>query len=485
MNYAAVKSAQWNGQNSEMVRVECTQTLQLPSFRFSGAPASAAVEMRDRLIAAFSSCGLRLPGKRIIVGFTPRLKPPYDAFDLPVALSVLAAANVIPRKNLENTMFLGGLGLDGSLVDLPGMGALAAEFSSGVAVPWASSILLESEQLMNGGGFKNLAEVISFFRAGPNRGKKMEKLQVETESLQEKVMVEDIVGQLKAKRLLTIAAAGGHFGIFSGPHGWGKTLLARALWGLLPDLTESERRDLRRIYASTGSAFPNHPPFRAVDSSFSTRTILGAHQRAGEVALAHRGVLFLDELMEWPRTRLESLRIPLEAKTFRLIVVAATNSCPCGRAGSSVLLCRCTDYERERYQRRISGAFLDRFDLGAEVVDQNLESENGNSPTSEALREIVARARERMLKRQGSFNGELKGEEGFTVFPWTKSARRLAKEIFRTRGLTRRGYAALARVSLTICDLREGQVLTEKDVYEAAHFHPQSLFTPRLPPTLL
>ena len=477
MNYAAVKSAQWNGQNSETVHVECTQTLQLPSFRFSGAPASAAVEMRDRLMAAFSSCGLRLPSKRIIVGFTPRTRSPYQAFDLPVALAVLAAANVIPRKNLEKSVFLGALGLDGSLVEMPGMSALAAEFSGGVAVPWASSGLLNEDQLTAGGGFKNLQEVIAFFRSDAKKtGLKTEKPQLEAASGRETVLVEDIVGQLKAKRLLTIAAAGGHYGIFAGPHGWGKSLLARALWGLLPELTEAEQRELRRIYASTGLVFCGQPPFRSVDSSFSTRMLLGGNPSLGEIALAHRGVLFLDELMEWPRARLENLRIPLESGSFLPVVIAATNTCPCGRAGSSVLLCQCSEYERERYQRHISGALLDRFDLSAEVVDHGADEE-GISPKSAELKERVSHARRRMLHRQGTFNRDLRGEEIFTQIPWKKSALRLAKEVFRKRGLTRRGYIALARVSVTICDLRGGESVNEPDVYEAAHFHPQNLFT--------
>jgi magnesium chelatase family protein len=469
MNYGFVNSARWNGEKSEIIRVECTQTVQLPSFRFSGAPASAAGEVRDRLIGAFASCGLRLPSRRIIVGFTPRIKSSeIEYFDLPIAISILRAAKIIPQKNLESSMFLGRFALNGALVGTPELAALAAETSSPVVVPYMSSALLRSDQLSGGGGFRTLAEVIKMLREENFSGEKCAESTYTSIETPEVVRVEDIIGQTVAKRMLLLTAAGGHFGIFSGPHGWGKSLLARALWNLLPNLTESEIRALRRLYASRNVAFSAIPPFRTLEYSFSPK------KQENELALAHRGVLFVDEVMEWPRAKLESLRVPLESGEVRPLVVAATNTCPCGRLGSSKLLCRCSPHDLKRYQRHLSGAFLDRFDLAAEVRDQH--HQGLASPTTAELRVRVAAARARMLARQGILNAELRGEQAFAVYPWKKSAISLIERIF-SKELTRRGYAAVARVALTVCDLREGDSVREGDVYEAAYFHPQRSFS--------
>ena len=472
MNYGSVKSAQWNGVNHEEVRVECTQTLQLPSFRFSGAPSGAAVEMRDRLMAAFSSCELRLPSKRIIIGFSPRVfAKKIETFDLPVAIAVLVAAKVIPAKRVEGITFLGHLGLDGSLVPVAGIAALAAEVSGSVIMPWSESMLLQKEHLLRGGGFRALKDVLQYLKSGVGAGEKCDAFAVNAEKSPKLVRIEDISGQKQAKHMAVIAAAGGHSCMLMGPHGWGKSLLANAMWGLLPKISFTECAELRRIYASCGLNPIDHRPFRAVDSSFTDRAILGSRGVGGEFLLSHRGILFLDEILEWPRARLEMLRVPMESGVAQPLVVAATNTCPCGRRGSASLLCDCKPHEVHRYQRRMSGAFWDRFDLVAEVSDhEKLGARTEFLGTTELLRAKILTARERMIARQGVINAELRGELALDALPWNVSARKLAASMFVKKHFTRRGYTALLRTALTVCDLRGGSEVGEGDVFEAAHF---------------
>jgi magnesium chelatase family protein len=485
---AQVRSYALYGLDAVPVTVEVDVSPGLPSYALVGLPDKAVEESRERVRAALKNAGFPYPQARVVVNLAPaELKKEGSQFDLPIALGLLAAQGVVPLEALSPLAVAGELGLDGSLRPIPGavnlaLGALAE--GKALLLPEASA----KEAALVGGvrvfGAGSLGEVVAFLRGE----EALEEARPEDplEAL-EALDLRDVKGQAKAKRALEIAASGYHHLLMVGSPGSGKTMLARRLPFLMPPLSQEAALEVTRIHSAAGQALRGllrTPPFRAPHHTVSYAGLIGggAIPKPGEVSLAHRGVLFLDEFPEFSREALEALRQPLEdgvvtiararaSLTFpaRFLLVAAMNPCPCGWYGDPERACTCTPGARSRYVGKISGPLLDRFDLVVEVPRLTPE-ELARAPegeSTEAVRERVLKARERMLKRQGRPNGELSGRALREHLRLTPGAEALLQAAAKKLLLSARSYDRLLRVARTVADLAGAERVEEAHVAEA------------------
>ncbi len=490
---AKVSSAAILGVDAFEVQVEIDISGGLPSFMVVGLPDTAVQESRERVRAAVRNAGFPFPVSRIVVNLAPAdVRKEGPTFDLPIALAVLAAQGIIPQKALENTVISGELALNGSIRPIKG----AINIALYAAQAGLQRVLVPPDNAAEAAIFKNvevyapetLLEATEFLQG---RKSLNSAILMSVDAPEKHLDLQDVKGQVAAKRALEICAAGAHNLLMTGPPGSGKTMLARRLPGLLPPLIREEAIEVTRIHSIAGvlqqSGLIQHPVFRAPHHTVSNAGLIGGGSipKPGEVSLAHHGILFLDEFPEFSRNALEVLRQPLEdgivtisraraALTFpaRFILIASQNPCPCGYYGDTKKECTCSPTMRQRYRERVSGPLLDRIDLRLTVPRLSAEDllNIPQGETSEIVRKRVLAARELSVSRQGVANAQLSGKTLEKHAVLEGSAETFARSVVKQLSLSGRGFDRLRKVSRTIADLAGEDIISEAHVAEAVSY---------------
>lgn len=504
--FARVFSGGLLGLDSYRLEIEVDCSGGIGQINIVGLPDASVKEAQERVKAAIKACSFLVPpGKKWTVNMAPAdTRKEGPLYDLPIAVGILAATELVSMAYLDNFWFIGELGLDGAIRPVSGVLpiAMAAKNSGvyGIVVPDANA---EEAALVDGLAVypvSHLQQVCSLLKDPRN----IARLQIRPDDIFRARLAErndyddfaEVKGQLNAKRALEIAAAGRHNVLMVGPPGAGKSMLAQRMPGIMPPLTFNEALELTKLYSVAGllrdkSAVLLKRPYRAPHHSASAIGLIGggAIPKPGEISLSHMGILFLDELTEFPRTHLDTLRQPLESENVTItratqsltypasfLLIGACNPCPCGYKGDTVKHCTCTSSQADRYWSRLSGPILDRIDLQVNMgrLKDNELALKRSGESSESIRLRVERAverqRSRLSEKSFAFNAHLTPRQLLKVCVMDDKARELLAKAVTQLGLSARAYDRILRVARTIADLEDHDEVSAYNLAEAVRY---------------